>query len=155
MVGRSPKKIHLLAVAILLSPTAAHAIVVDSLDSGWYRSDGTHRTSNTNILNGTTSGFSPEYRNFQAFDLSSVPGSIAAATLIYCGQNGTFSSDKGTETIQISESTANIDELLDGVLGLSAFNDLGAGNIFGNATVTQSSGTVMPAVSVALTSRSS
>jgi hypothetical protein len=142
----------LITATLLLANSTASALVIDTFDNGWYNEAGSHDPGNTNIYTGLFIGNNFEYRDFQAFDLASASGNtISAATLTYYAGNGNFVSPDGTETIQISDFTSSIDDLLSGVGGVGAFADLGTGDIFGSATVTQANGS-MPAVSITLSS---
>ena len=84
------------AVLMLSAPFAAQAASVDisSFDRGWYTSTGSHIASNDNIIFSPTS----QYRNFFAFDLSTVSlGSITSATLTIAAGIGSYTGSASTD----------------------------------------------------------
>jgi len=144
----------LAAAAIVLTTVAngAHAVSVvsvNSYDNGWYKSNGTHIASNTNIISGS-SGWS-SYRNFFAFDLSGISGKVVSATLSIAGGNGKYSNSGGSTTFSVYDVSTNTASLTNGTGGTGAYSDLGSGSLFGSTSVSTPgwSGT-MPTVTVAL-----
>lgn len=146
--------IRLAAAAIVLTTVAsgAHAVSVvsvNSYDNGWYKSNGSHVTSNTNIISGQ-SGWN-SYRNFFAFDLSGVTGRVVSATLSIAGGNGKFSNMSNLAKFAVYDVSTKTSSLTSGTGGTAAFADLGSGSLYGSTAVATPGWTgTMPTVSVAL-----
>lgn len=143
-----------LAALAALAPAAAHAVTatVETYDSGFYRENGAHDPANPITYTGINLG--SELRSFYAFDLSSLAGlgPVSSATIVFYGDNGEFRSDTNTETATLYEVSTDTAALTAGTGGTAAFDDLGDGLVYGAATVTQTSRTPMPEVTVDLSS---
>jgi hypothetical protein len=78
------KKLVAFAALLLLNgPAAAYTVIVDAFDSGWYRSDGYHDSTEKNYFSGIDQ-FSNTYRNFFVFDFTDLdldPGTLINAEL--------------------------------------------------------------------------
>lgn len=71
--------LRMLAVLCLGAlPTAAATVTLNAVDSGFYFASGIHAQSNENYIAGL---FTTEHRNFLAFDLAPVSGTIRSATM--------------------------------------------------------------------------
>ncbi|MBX9580456.1 MAG: S8 family serine peptidase, partial [Gemmataceae bacterium] len=101
-------------------------------DSGWYRDDGFHDTTNQNYYAGLE--FGTEYRNWFTFDLSGVTNTITAATL-QLSTVGYVGSDP-SETYTLFAVATPIADLVGGTGGLGAFDDLADGTPLGTITLT-------------------
>lgn len=126
---------------ISLSASAA-TINVGATDGGWYSSDGLHSPSVDNYVAGESGR--TEYRNWFAFDLSSVTLQagefISGATLRL--QNGIFGGDTSEQWTMMSVET-NVSDVMAGqnpgnAAGISIFNDLQDGSFYGLTTISSS-----------------
>lgn len=130
--------VAILASVMCCSSTSAQQ-TLNAIDQGWYDEFGTHDSGNENYFVGFDNEFSGlVHRNFSAFDLSQLDQPIMTATLMLFNLDGTmgsgdgFSSDDPFETYSLFEFTSDIDQLLNGSGGISAFNELGSGLGFGS-----------------------
>lgn len=127
------------ATAVTFSNVTTTAITLNAVDTGWYDSDGFHDSSNRSYaVGGSSSGI--EFRNWFTFDLSNI-GAVNSATLraynigsSSARRNG-FNSPDLTETWSLFDVTTNISSLTGGTGGISTFNDLGSGSIYGSQIV--------------------
>jgi hypothetical protein len=137
-----------LLLASLVSISAAGApIILDAVDSGAYFDNGTHNPGIENYLTGLFSG--QEHRSFFVFDLSSVTGTIQAATLRLFNPevsqflHGYVSPDP-TETLNIYDVSTPAADVTLNAAGVAGFNDLGSGTLYGSKTVSAAdNGTVV------------
>lgn len=116
------------------SGSMASSLGLYAYDRGWYREYNGgifHMPHNTNILTGRY--FNGEvYRHFQAFDLSAATGHYVTSARLSYLPYGEYASIDFTETVGFFDFTGNIDHLLVGAGGLTAFNDLGEGEMYGS-----------------------
>lgn len=148
-----PTKILLAATAIWLSAASlpAAAAVILSADQGWYNSSGYHSPSNNNIAVGNNDG----YRNFFAFNLGTISGTITGASLKIYGGNGAYYNGANTSEIyNIYDYTGNKVPMLSGFGGTAAYNDLGSGSLYGSTTVNYLLGSAGPMHEVTIASLS-
>lgn len=144
----------LFAAAIMAAP--AGAAVIDSYDNGTYNHNGIHSGGNVNTFTGVSGSFPniAEYRSFYAFDLTGQ--SEASAISVTFLAHGTFHTDTGSETIGIYDYLGSVDELVAGasnfIVGQPRYNDLGSGELLGQYTITAASGSLMPEITVELSS---
>ncbi len=133
-------KSTLLTACMLVVPVSVNAAVVtiDALNQGWYDDTGSHISGNPNYLVGDWAGI--EFRNWFVFDLSAI-GAVSSATLRAYniasppGTEPGFISSDASETWSLFDIVTNINSLMDGTGGLSAFNDLAAGTGYGSQNV--------------------
>ena len=122
------------APSLPVFPQPSAAVSVAAWDQGWYDQTGFHSPSITNYVTGNCCG-SGEYRSFYVFDLSGLSGTAVGAILwIYNPASGYLSPD-ATENLDIWYVSTNYGDLVGGVGGLSAFNDIGSGTPYGGTTV--------------------
>ena len=126
---------------ITLSASAA-TIKIGAIDGGWYRSDGFHTPSIDNYLAGESG--TDEYRNWFAFDLSSVTLQagefITSATLSL--QNGGYRGGTSEQWTVVSVEN-NVPDIMAGQSsgstdGMNIFNDLQDGSTYGSTTISSS-----------------
>lgn len=142
-------KCALFAVGLSFTGAASAQQTINSSDNGWYLDNGVHGPTNTNTYSGEFQ--SQLYRGFWQFDLTGlVPASSISITFL--GNNGTFETDTGSETIALFDFTGSVATLLNGTGGLAAYNDLGTGSLLGGHTITAADGSRMPEFTVALSS---
>lgn len=141
-------KIAFVAAAFCLGTSAASAVTVsiDSFDNGWYKSSGAHYTENTNIIAG------PSYNNWFAFDLSSIVGNVTSATLTIFGSNGKYLNIADAALYQVFDVNSDLNALVGGNGGVSAYKDLESGILYGETPVATpgSNKDYLPQVSVVL-----
>lgn len=110
-------------------------VSLTAIDSGWYDSNGSHNSFNTNYFVGSAN--SRELRNFFVFDRSGIDGTIYSATLKAFNPTPGFVSPDGSEAYSLFDVTTSIVSLRAGGTGLLAtFTDLGTGTGYGNRVVT-------------------
>jgi hypothetical protein len=136
-----------LLVAAAAKPVAAAPVTIDAVDSGFYFSNGTHNPAIETFLTGLL--FGSEHRSFLVFDLSSITGTISAATMrlfnpeVSPFQHGYVSPDP-TETLTFYDVTAAAADLTGNTAGVAGFADLGSGTLYGTTTVSAAdNGTVI------------
>jgi hypothetical protein len=120
----------LAAAALFFAPAPADAasITLNAVDRGWYSSAGSHAPTIDNYLAGNFGA--DEYRNFFAFDLSTVTDTVTSAVLRLLNPFAT-----GTETYEVSYYAGTVATLIGGTGGVTAFADLGDGPVLGLATI--------------------
>lgn len=110
-------------------PVSAATVDLLSYDNGWYHSNGQHLTNNPNIID------TSRYNNWFAFDLSGVTGEIVSAVLTVFGGNGSYYNTSDSTSYRIYDVATAVPVLTSGGGGVSAYNDLGSGDLYGSATV--------------------
>jgi hypothetical protein len=114
----------------------AASVQITSFDNGWYRNDGIHTTTNTNVIVGACCATGQVFNNWFAFDLAPIAGaSILSVSITFFGDNGNYRSPDASETFGLFDYGGSINSLLNGSGGVSAFSDLGSGNTYGQATL--------------------
>ena len=123
------------------SPELVAQITLTANDSGSYLDTGFHNPTNENYIVGRCPSCAPagDYRNFFAFDLSSVTHKIQRAKLRIYNPPAGYNSPDASETWTVYNVWTPIASLLDGSAGLAAYNDLGSGSSYGSVTVTSAS----------------
>ncbi|MGC4073613.1 MAG: PEP-CTERM sorting domain-containing protein [Nibricoccus sp.] len=133
-------------IALISSLTGASAIgqiiTLSAVDRGWYKSNGSAAPDNQNYVAGYSYG--AVYNNFFVFDSDQfLGGSLISAKLrvfnpsLQTSQLGDgYSSPDASETIVLHAFSGNVQSLMNGTGGVTAYTDLGDGAIFGSATVT-------------------
>jgi hypothetical protein len=136
----------IISLTAILSFTilSACADVITTSERGWYRDDGVHETANDNYVTGEIAVLAyNEYRSFFVFDVPTQTEPIRGGVLRLFNPsstapepytNGYLSTDL-TETLTLFDVSTPTSTLVDGTGGLSAFEDLGTGNIFGQLVV--------------------
>jgi hypothetical protein len=137
----------LLITSLTAIPAAAAPVVLDALDSGFYFDNGTHNPGIENYLTGLFN--EEEHRSFFVFDLSSIAGTIEAATLrlfnpeVSATLHGYVSPDP-TETLNIYDVSTPAADITLNAAGVEGFDDLGSGILYGSTTVSAAdNGTVV------------
>ncbi len=127
-----------LAVVVMLFEMVgiANATVISANSRGSYKSNGVFGTGGSgtatgNYLTGNHSGI--EYRSFFIFDLAGLSGEVESATFHISIAD--FGKGDATETLSLFDFTSDIDALSNNTGGVAAFNDLGAGVLFGQQDI--------------------
>jgi hypothetical protein len=131
-------------VALTAAPVAAQEAVLEAVDSGSYRWDGSSSPSNTYYPAGdSASSGVAEQRNFFVFDLSGLPAPVLEASLALYNPSDPpdpgdgYRSPDPFETYTLVEVTTDIATLTGGGSGLTwVFDDLGSGTLFGEVNIT-------------------
>jgi hypothetical protein len=132
----------LFASAINSSVAAAQTVVISQTDRGWYVDDGFSNASSSNVDNylvGKCCLGVREHRNFFVFDLASVAQPIASAKLALSVPGGRldgYSSPNSSENYELHDFATSIATLVDGTGGVTAFEDLGSGVVYGSRIMT-------------------
>lgn len=124
-----------LVLGLNVASASAGMVTLDSVERGWYQSDGDHITTNNNYLTGTWRGV--QYRSFFAFDLSMVGAPVAGATLRLWNPHNGWNGD-ASETLTLWDISTPLTSVFAGTGGVSAFNDFGSGLAYGAKVVTSS-----------------
>jgi len=126
-------------VALFLGafPITAATVTLDAVDSGFYFASGIHAPSNENYIAGL---FTTEHRNFLAFDLAPVSGTIRSATMRLFNPEVSqflhgYDSPDPTETLNVYDVTTPAADILGNTAGVNGFADLGSGVLYGTRTV--------------------
>ncbi len=148
-----PLSAALVGGLFLATSAQAATVKLSSIDNGWYNNAGNHSSINTNIFTGSLGA--SEYKSFFLFDLSSVTGPVTSATLTIDGGNGSNTVLDAPVTVTFNDVVTDLDALRAGTGSTSAFDDLGGGATYATASLgAQSSSSVMPTVSAALSAPS-
>jgi len=136
----------ILSVSCLVNVANAGLISFDSIDNGWYKSDGYHDTSNINTYTGCLST-TYCYNSFYNFDFSNLLQNVTITSAsITFHSNGTLISPYSSMNLQLWDVTT--------VVGtgssLAVYNDLMSGKKYGNASVFGTGKILMPEVIVDL-----
>ncbi len=120
----------LVGLALGLSSFAnAGLITINSTDTGWYASNGSHSPGNNNYyVHGSVN-------DFFIFDLASISENIVSATLRIWNPNNGFTSDDISEIFQIWDVDTNIASIVAGTGGVAAYNDFMSGVKYSETTV--------------------
>jgi hypothetical protein len=109
------------------------AIILNSIDRGWYSHLGFHSTLNDSYATGTQG--TNQFHNFFYFDLSGVSTSIISANLLLFNPSNGYNSPDSTGTYSIYDITTSEASMLGGTGGLGAYTDLDGGVLYGFQTV--------------------
>ena len=127
-----------LIMSCLICPVSANAgpLTLNAVDSGWYNELGNHFPF-IDIYFAGTDGACPgacvDYRNWFAFDLSSVTGNVLSASLRL--DTAMYSSPDASEVYTLYDVSTAPTTLMAGGSGLTAiFADLGTGSSYGSRT---------------------
>jgi hypothetical protein len=107
-----------LGALFILAATAhtSKAEALNTIDNGWYASDGWSITTNNN----TYAGYNTNYPNltfndWYAFNLGSLSGqTVSSATLTLFANNGSFYTNSSSETLSLFDYTGSTGSLLNG-----------------------------------------
>ncbi|WP_431264537.1 PEP-CTERM sorting domain-containing protein [Roseateles chitinivorans] len=126
----------LASVALSVASLASQASTVtfNTIDNGWYRSDGLHDASVSNTITGLYAGF--EYRSFYAFTLPELAAgqTIVSATITFFANGGNIGWIP-EKHLGLFDYKGSIDALLAATGGTAAFGDLGSGASYGTAVI--------------------
>lgn len=148
----------IMAAAGLVAFGSAQANVLNSADNGWYDDTGFHNPDNTNIFTGWISnGEQNEVRSFFVFDISALNAPVSSASFMTpastnsgcpgrLSSTGCYESTDGAELIAFYGVDTPIQDLIDGVGGVSAYDDLGGGTRYGSDLVSAGFFDPMPEV---------
>jgi hypothetical protein len=108
------------------------ATTVTAFDMGWYNATGQHTTNNDNyILADPSDVFGQGYNDFFAFDLSQLSGAFTSATITI--QTADVSVE---DTVALGAYSESASALLNGLGGVTAYNGLGSGALYGSRAYT-------------------
>ena len=119
-------------LAVTTSATQGATTTLDPVGRGWIRDNGFH--NDRDVGNNYFAGFSPsqgEYRNWFAFDLSSITGTVTVAEMII--EINEYVSPDATETWElhhVSTAPGNLGT----VVSVAHYDDLGDGPVLGSHT---------------------
>lgn len=107
--------------------TTTGTVNIAAFDTGFYRADGVHVTSNDNYIvcvsgSANCGGANPGSHDFFAFRLGTITGTIQSATLTVFGGNYSGPASMNLTLWDVSGDQA---ALLGGTGGVAAYNDLG------------------------------
>jgi len=133
------KYVTVAATLLFLASNQSHGgfVTLSAIDSGEYRSDGFHDSTDKNYLAGRLS--LQEHRNYFVFDLSSVTQTILSAELRVFNPTNGFTSISSSETyalFDVSTPVSTLSASSSGATGLAVFGDLGGGTTFGTRAIT-------------------
>jgi hypothetical protein len=127
-------------------PDLAGLITIEHTDRGWYDSSGLHVATSENILTGSLESVNPftntlefaSYRSWFVFDLSGISDEVISAQIVLEQPNEGFKGSPGV--FSLFDVTSDLSFIRDGGVGkISAFEDLGTGVLYGDATIDSSS----------------
>lgn len=131
-----------LVIATCPSPATATTITITATDSGWYADNGVHNVpSNPNYIVGQVGepiqlSSQLVYHDFFTFNLQAVPSAVASATLTLGNLLHGYTSPDPSETLAFFDVSTPVTELKAPIQsGLSIYQDLGSGTIFGMTDV--------------------
>jgi hypothetical protein len=129
----------LLAVCGLATVSAQSAtVVIDANNSGNYRSNGFHDSTNPNFIVGQISA--TQFHNFFVFDLSGVAGKVKSASLSVLNPDFGYNSSDPSETFTVFDVSTPVSALnADQANAVDIFNDLGSGTTYGSTDVPDTS----------------
>lgn len=126
-----------LLLLCLIASAAVEAATLDAVSRGWYRSDGLHGSTGNYGAGRLVLDETRDHNNYFVFDLSSVSGTVTAATLHLLMQpTASYTSPDPAETYAVYDVGTSIATLVAGTGGVAAYNDLGSGGSFGSAVIT-------------------
>ena len=127
------KNALLIFLFVFTSNAVASTITLDATNSGWYSSDFTNNGKTSNMFAGDE--FGSNYRNWLAFDLSSVTDTILSASLDIAndGQNDTGITFTWSEVTTLVPSLGSPASAL---TNFNIYNDLGNGTIYSSGITT-------------------
>ncbi len=125
----------LMANATIISiPTS---VFLTPIDYGWYNQYGFHNPTNTNTYTGESGGV--EYRSFFVFNQSyTAPAGVLTGANLQYFYSFQVLSDQPQETFEIRQVTTDANSLIAGNAGLTGFNDLGDGPVYGSFSFSNS-----------------
>ena len=133
----------LLCVAVLgllmLSVASVDAVTFGAIDRGHFSAQGFHNPTNKNTFTGQSGGL--VHNSFFVFDLSSLSGTVTGGNLELELEN--YFGPDASESFTVFDVSTSAPALgssysTGSPTGLAIFADLGAGNVYGGATVSSS-----------------
>ncbi len=127
-----------IALALTSGPAAA-STTINTINNGWFTASGGNQLTNFNTYTGWISD--TELRSFYAFDISAVAETAAEISITFYGDNyhfgylGVYTDVPVTEHVSLFDYSGPVSNLIDRTGGLAAFDDLGTGNLLGEATL--------------------
>jgi len=123
--------------ASILSLTTPSGVQnINWTDRGWYRQDGLHNPANDNYIAGLCCfGGELVHRDWFVFDLPGGDPVLGASLTVFMPSDGYFSIF-AAETYVLRDVTTDLGQLVAGTGGLTSFNDLADGNVYGIRTIT-------------------
>lgn len=112
---------------VAITASAQAQIVIDATDRGWYDETGFHDPFNGNYFAGEH--FTTK-RNWFVFDLELVDIEIVSLSLVAVNPMYGYYSRDPFETYVNYDVTTNLTDLVDGLGGLAAYEDLGSGTVY-------------------------
>lgn len=107
---------------------------LNALDRGWYDDTGLHNPGNENYIVGLCSNCGPViFRDFFVFN---IPVGIAINSAQLSLDTVIYDSLSPSETLTLFDVVTDINNLLGGTGGIAAFDDLGAGTVYGTRDYT-------------------
>ncbi len=113
---------------VAITASAQAQVVIDTTDRGWYDNTGFHDPANDNYGVGNASRIT--VRNWFVFDLSTIDVEIVALQLMAWNPVFGFISEDAFETYVNYDVTTNLTDLVDGLGGVPAYDDLGSGTVY-------------------------
>lgn len=125
-----------LGVVAITASTQAGVVIINTTDRGWYDDTGFHDPENDNYIVGNFGDFT--WRNWFVFDLSTIDVQIVALQLRALNPVDGFFSGDAVETYVNYDVTTNLTDLVDGLGGLPAYDDLGSGTVYSSYEASES-----------------
>ncbi|MGI8679205.1 MAG: hypothetical protein ACR2LX_11055, partial [Jatrophihabitans sp.] len=148
--GRRLGALAVSAVLVVAGSTAvtsaasasATTSTLSASSQGWIKSDGTHFAGDRNYVVGNNGSNIGQFRDFFAFDLSSVVGAVTAATLTApsggsCGGDGGSLATWALWDVTTPVATLNVGRSGGDTAGQAAYADLGSGTSYGSSLISQ------------------
>lgn len=131
-----------LGVAAITASAQAGVVIINTTDRGWYDDAGFHDPANGNYGVGNAGRLT--VRNWFVFDLSIIDVEIVALQLRALNPEGGFFSGDAFETYVNYDVTTNLNDLINGLGGLPAYDDLGSGTVYASYDASNSdNGTII------------
>ncbi|WP_339861214.1 PEP-CTERM sorting domain-containing protein [Paremcibacter congregatus] len=146
------------AITAMMSSASAAVVQIDAFSTGWYDSVLGFHYAWSNTTAGRNPAFGSVFRDYFAFDLSSIaglPGNVRNVKITFRDIEGKYDSIDPTETFQLSSFEGDIDDLIsenftggadpyDQAGGLALYSDLGDGDVYGTRVIKKPGATVFP-----------
>jgi hypothetical protein len=144
--------------ALLIATSASAAtITLSAVSRGAYVDSGVFGTGGAgtpggNYVTGEYNAFGTpqEYRSFYVFDLSGVTDTIVSGTFQISA--GSYTSVDASESVSLFDVSSPIAALTGNTGGVSAFNDLGSGTVYGSRVFTSADPVFLPTTAILLNS---
>lgn len=117
----------------------ADSVVLETLDMGWYTSQGRHDDFNDNTLTGSLGGDPSEYRSFYLWNIPEFGGTLVSARVEMRVQGFSGPTNQIGDMFDLSDSSLATISQTDGAgAGSAIFGDLGSGQTYGRFTISAS-----------------